>query len=78
MFKGFIVWPKDYTTKDYTETKLTITSRQDRLTRSGSQSESKSGHWIRFILPARGASHIIIHGIAQESITQLFYPMPLQ
>ena len=47
--KGFIIWPKHYANR------ISLLRDQRGQSRSGSQSE----HRIRFILPARGASHII-------------------
>ena len=57
--KVFIIWPKDYT-KEFrfcgNRAGDPERARQAHLARSGSQSE----HRIRFILPARRATHIII------------------
>ena len=56
--KGFIIWPKDYTKVFYfcrNKVRNPEQSRKAHLARSDSQSE----HRIRFILPARGASHIM-------------------
>ena len=57
---GFIIWPKYYT-KEFcicrNEAGNLERARQAYFALSGSQSE----HRIRFVLPARGASHIIVN-----------------